>query len=165
MKRLLALFLAILMVLSLVACGEKKDTSDAPKQENSNATPSASLDALFEAPTEEAKDVVDNENPVSEAPEQNEGTESTVSGIRPDFKEAMDSYEAFYTEYCEFLKKYSENPSDFTLLAKYAEMLAKAEEMDKAFEAWNESELSNEELKYYLDVNNRVMKMLVDVTG
>lgn len=41
----------------------------------------------------------------------------------------------------------------------------KNEEMNEAFEAWDEDELSNEELKYYLDVNNRVIKMLIDVAG
>lgn len=85
--------------------------------------------------------------------------------IRPEFKEAMDSYEAFYTEYCKFMKEYSENPTDLTLLTKYTDMLEKSEGMNEAFEAWDEDELSNEELKYYLDVNNRVMKMLVDVAG
>ena len=76
----------------------------------------------------------------------------------------MDSYEAFYTEYCEFMKEYSENPTDLTLIAKYSDMLVEAEKMNEAFEAWDEDELSSEELKYYLDVNNRVMKMLVDVS-
>ena len=104
----------------------------------------------------------DNE---TKEPTQSENTGDVTGGIRPEFKEAMDSYEAFYTEYCEFMKEYSENPTDLTLLAKYADMLVKAEEMNEAFEAWDEDELSNEELKYYLDVNNRVMKMLVDVAG
>lgn len=90
-------------------------------------------------------------------------SEATTDGIRPEFKEAMDSYEAFYTEYCDFLKQYKEKPTDSALLAKYSTMLVKADEMNKAFEAWNEDDLSNEEMKYYLDVNNRVMKMLVDV--
>ncbi len=93
-----------------------------------------------------------------------EGT-TTTDGIRSEFKEAMDAYEAFYTEYCEFMKEYSENPTDLTLLAKYSDMLIKAEEMNEAFEEWDEDELNSEELKYYLDVNNRVMKMLVDVAG
>ncbi len=93
---------------------------------------------------------------------QSDNVNNTTDGIRPEFKEAMDSYEAFYTEYCEFMKEYSENPTDF---AKYADMLVKAEEMNEAFEAWDEDELTNEELKYYLDVNDRVMKMLVDITG
>lgn len=77
----------------------------------------------------------------------------------------MDAYEAFYGEYCEFMKKYSQNPTDLKLLASYGEMLVKAEEMEEAFKEWKEEELNNEELKYYLDVNNRVMKMLVDVVG
>lgn len=98
-------------------------------------------------------------------PTQSENTGDAADGIRPEFKEAMDSYEAFYTEYCEFMKDYSENPTDLTLLAKYADMLVKAEEMNEAFEEWDEDDLNNEELKYYLDVNNRVMKMLVDVAG
>ena len=96
---------------------------------------------------------------------QSESSGDAVDGIRPEFKEAMDSYEAFYIEYCEFMKEYSENPTNLTLLEKYADMLIKAEEMNEAFEAWDEDELSNEELKYYLDVNNRVMQMLVDVVG
>lgn len=101
----------------------------------------------------------------TEEPTQSGTTDNATDGIRPEFKEAMDSYEAFYTEYCDFMKAYSENPTDLTLLAEYADMLVKAEEMNKAFEAWDEDELSDEELKYYLDVNNRVTKMLVDVTG
>ncbi len=88
-----------------------------------------------------------------------------IDGMRPEFKEAMDAYEAFYTEYCDFMAEYSENPTDLKLLAKYSEMLIKVEEMNEAFEAWDEDELNNEELKYYLDVNNRVMKMLLDVAG
>lgn len=51
------------------------------------------------------------------------------------------------------------------MVAKYSDMLVKAEEMNEAFEEWDEDELNSEELKYYLDVNNRVMKMLVDAVG
>lgn len=85
------------------------------------------------------------------------------SGIRPEFREAMDSYEAFYDEYCDLLAQYSKNPTDLSLLSKYSAMLGKAEEMDKKFEAWDEGEMSNEELKYYLDVMNRVQKRMVDM--
>ena len=77
----------------------------------------------------------------------------------------MDSYEAFYSEYCDLLKEYSENPTDLSLLAKYTGMLVKAEEMDAAFEAWDDEEMNDAEVKYYLDVNNRIMQMLVDVAG
>ena len=94
-----------------------------------------------------------------------EAADDLVNGMRPEFKEAMDAYEAFYKEYSELLKKYTENPTDFSILGKYANMLTKADEVDKAFQKWDESDLNSEELKYYLDVNNRVMKMLVDVAG
>lgn len=85
--------------------------------------------------------------------------------MRPEFKEAMDSYEAFYDEYCKFLADYSANPTDMTLIAEYADMVSQLAEMDKKFQAWDEDEMSTEELKYYLDVDNRVMQKLVDVTG
>lgn len=87
------------------------------------------------------------------------------SGIRPEFKEAMDSYEEFYNEYCDLLKKYTEDPTDLGLLAKYGEMLKKVEKMDEAFKAWDQEEMTSEELKYYMDVNNRVVKRLIDVAG
>ena len=101
------------------------------------------------------------EEPVEEATE----APASAEGIRPEFKAAMDSYEAFYTEYCNLLAQYKENPTDLGLLAKYGEMMAKVSEMDEAFDEWNEDEMNSEELKYYLDVSNRVMKMLVDAAG
>lgn len=103
----------------------------------------------------------------TEAPEtEAEKDQNTlVDGMRPEFKEAMDAYEAFYDEYCDFMKEYKENPSDLTLLLKYGEMLTKVAEMDEAFEKWDEEDLNDVELKYYLEVNNRVMQKMIDVIG
>ena len=120
---------------------------------------------------EPAASVEETEDLATE-PEQNESVSdedslntTLVDGLRPEFKEAMDAYEDFYTEYCDFLKQYTANPTDLSLFAKYGDMLERAEEMNKAFEEWDENDLNNEELKYYLDVNNRVMQMLIDVAG
>ena len=85
--------------------------------------------------------------------------------MRPEFKEAMDAYESFYKEYCELLRKYTQNPTDFSILGQYTNMLTKIDEVDKAFKKWDQSDLNSEELKYYLDVNNRVLKMMVDIAG
>lgn len=93
----------------------------------------------------------------------NAGTE-LVDGMRPEFKEAMDSYEAFYDEYCDVMKKYAENPTDIKLLTSYTDMLTKAVEMSEKFDAWEDNEMNDAELKYYLDVNNRVTKKLLDVS-
>lgn len=112
--------------------------------------------------------VVTTEATASAEVEQTETMEATdateaPSGINPEFKAAMDAYESFYTEYWELMKQYMDNPTDMGLLVKYGQMLVKMEEVNKAFEAWDESDLNAEELKYYLDVNNRVLKMLVDL--
>lgn len=93
-----------------------------------------------------------------------DANEELVDGMRPEFKEAMDSYEAFYDEYCSIVKKYTENPSDIKLLADYTDMLTKAAEMSEKFNAWENNDMNNAELKYYLDVNNRVTKKLLEIS-
>ena len=140
----------------------KSPETTAPATE---ATTEPTVEATTEpttAPTTEA-----TTEPMTEATTvpPTEATAELIDGMRPDFKEAMDAYEAFYKEYCELLKKYTANPTDFSILGQYANMLTKADEVDKAFKKWDESDLNSEELKYYLDVNNRVLKMMVDVTG
>ena len=40
------------------------------------------------------------------------------AAIRPEFKKAMDSYEAFFGEFVEFMQLLSDDPSNLTLMAK-----------------------------------------------
>ena len=75
----------------------------------------------------------------------------------------MDSYEAFYDEYCEFLKEYYENPTDTKLLTKYAKMADKLIQMDEKFAAWQDGDMNEAEQKYYIEVNSRVLQKLADV--
>ena len=89
----------------------------------------------------------------------------TSLGMRPEFKEAMDAYKEFYDEYCDFMVKYKENPTDLTLLTQYGKLMNEVLEMDEAFKAWGKEELNDAELKYYLEVNNRVMQKMIDVIG
>ncbi len=88
-----------------------------------------------------------------------------VDGMRPEFKEAMDSYEVFYEEYCNVLKKYNSNPEDMTILLEYTELMQKSVEIGEKFEAWDEGEMNDVELKYYLEVNGRVTQMLIEASG
>lgn len=104
---------------------------------------------------------IDNKDIKNDFPDANE---ELVDGMRPEFKEAMDSYEAFYDEYCDFMKTYSENLSDMNLLARYTDMLTKAAEMSEKFEAWKDNEMNDTEMNYYLDVNNRVTKKLLEIS-
>ncbi len=98
----------------------------------------------------------------TEAAEEEAPAENLVDGMRPEFKEALDSYEAFFTEYCEFIKKFNENPSDLSLLEEYTEYLEQySETMDK-LSALDNGEMNDAETKYYLEVTNRINKMLLD---
>lgn len=104
---------------------------------------------------------VSDEQTFAEKPVE-EPTETTAEGLRPEFKEAMDAYEDFYNEYFEILEKYSKNPTDVSILTKYLSMLSKMNDVDKAFQAWDSSDLNAEELKYYLDLTARISKRLLD---
>lgn len=100
-----------------------------------------------------------------EAPK--ETSTKLVNGMRPEFKEAMDSYEKFMTEYCDFMKKYADsNGNDLTLLAvDYAEYMSNYSKFVSDFEKWNsDTEMNNTEMAYYIDVQARINKKLLEVS-
>lgn len=87
-----------------------------------------------------------------------------VNGMRPEFKKAMDSYEKFVNEYCKFMKKYAKsNGTDSGLMADYAEYMKKYADAVKDFEAWDDGEMNTAETAYYLDVQTRINKKLLEV--
>lgn len=90
---------------------------------------------------------------------------SASENMRPEFKKAMDDYEAFYDEYCEFMNEYKSNPTDLSLISKYSSLMSKAADMNELFGAWDQDEMSAEELKYYLEVSSRVAQKIVDAAN
>ena len=110
--------------------------------------------------SEEESEAETEENTTEISEESSE--EALVDGMRPSFKAAMDSYEQFYDSYCEILKQYQEDPSNTELLQTYTNMLVQLQEMNNSFEKWDDEDLNDVELKYYLDVNIRVMQKLTD---
>lgn len=171
-KKICTLLVLGVCLLSISACASKAVTGDTGNAADSPKTeePAARVD------TEKIKDNIEAEieesipeeltesDSVEAEPQQADTNKGSVEGMRPEFKEAMDSYEAFYDEYCDIMKKYSENPTDLKLLADYANVMAKAAEMTEKFDAWENNDLNDAELKYYLDVTNRVTKKLVEVS-
>lgn len=97
------------------------------------------------------------------SPTPSSSTSTSKSGISSDFKKAMDSYEAFIDEYVSFMKKYKANPTDTALLSKYSSMMSKLTEQEAAFEKWDSDSLTAEEAAYYVQVQTRVSKKLLDV--
>lgn len=92
-------------------------------------------------------------------------TQNDTNGVTPDFKKAMDEYEAFYDEYCDFMKKYIAADSDNMLgmLSDYTKMLTKCQEMNESFEKIDTSNMSKADQQYYIDVNARIQKKLLEV--
>lgn len=120
---------------------------------------------VVESVMEPAETVVVESTEVSEEPESAEPEVGLVDGMRPEFKAAMDSYEEFYAEYCGFMEKYNQNPSDLTLTVEYYQLLIKMEEMEADFAAWTEGELNDAEFVYYLEMSDRVMERMLEVAG
>lgn len=148
MKKIISLTLVLSLCLVLCACGNSS---------NSTSFTSSAAPEAFNSPSEAVT--------VEEVSPTKDNSSELVNGMRRDFKSAMDSYEAFYDEYYEFMLEYKNNPTDLTLLSKYSELLIKAAEMDAAFKSWDENEMNDTELKYYLEVNNRIMQKLVDIAS
>ena len=60
---------------------------------------------------------------------------------------------------------YNKNPSDITLIVDYAKFIGKYSEFTSDFEKWEDEDLTTEEAQYYVDVQARVTKKLLEVNG
>ena len=89
--------------------------------------------------------------------------ESSKDELSKDFKNAMDSYEKFMDEYVSFMKNYKENPSDLSLISDYATYMSKYADFVEDFEKWENEEMNAAETAYYIDVQARVSKKLLEV--
>ncbi len=112
-------------------------------------------------PAEEASTAPASGGEASEAlPEESEAPAEGLTGIRPEFKEAMDAYEAFFEEYAAFMEKYRESENTADLLADYTDFLKRyTETMEKLGEI-GEEEMSTEEALYYSEVMLRISQKL-----
>ena len=109
-----------------------------------------------ETQTEKSTEKETSENEITEKTDENTlGTE---------FKAAMDSYESFMNEYVDFMKKYNKNPNDVSLIGDYADYVKKYAEFVDDFEKWDDEELNTAETAYYIDVQARVSKKLLEIS-
>ncbi len=121
----------------------------APKEETSSKVPTTTS-------SEDSKPVSSEDKPEKD---------TDIDSIRADFKTAMDSYEDFIDDYVAFMKKYAANPTDISLISDYADYMSDYTDMVADFEKWESDDLNSAELKYYIDVQARVSKKLLEVAG
>lgn len=171
----------------VTACADKGFTVDYEKEEkyySANNAKGYSLSLSYEGnnimqvqidePDEEEKETETSQAEDKASTKESSGQDKTpddaddsavdADGLRTDFKEAMDSYETFMDEYCEFMKKYSDNPDDAGLLADYAAYMAKYADFAKKFGEWENEDMNDAELNYYLKVQTRVNQKLLEVS-
>ena len=75
----------------------------------------------------------------------------------------MDSYENFMNEYVDFMKRYKANPTDMGLILDYADYMTDYAKFISDFSKWENEELNAAETAYYIDVQTRVNKKLLEV--
>ena len=169
LKKLSYVCAVTLVIVSLAGCGTKEnstgtDTASTQTQEDV----STSTDAPEEDETEDEASVSESSNKketTNKKKTTKKKTKKKSTGLRADFKKAMDSYEDFRDEYCSFMKSYQEDPSDASLLEDYTSYMSKYSDMVKKFDKWESKDLNEKEMEYYIDVQARVTKKLAKVSA
>lgn len=101
--------------------------------------------------------------PAETTPAETTDEPSAESGIRPEFKEAMESYEKFFDEYVAFMKAYKDSDDPLSMMGEYTTMMQQYVETMGELEDIDESELSEEEALYYAEVVLRINQKLLEV--
>lgn len=90
-------------------------------------------------------------------------TNSTSSNIRPEFKEAMDSYENFFDEYVSFMEKYINSTDMASMMNDYTNYMTKYNDTMQKMNALGDEELSTDEALYYAEVSARITAKIAKV--
>ena len=162
LKKILAMLLAFVMMLSLTACGGNKPTDndaepdDGKKQERVTEEPKKTEEPEKTAEPKETEEPAETEEPTEEPTKEPEE-------VSADFKAAMDKYEAFIDEYVTFIKKYEEEGRPLSMLSEYTELMTQYTEFAETMAAYNGDNLSAADYAYYIEVMGRVSQKLLDL--
>ena len=85
------------------------------------------------------------------------------SNVSTDFKATMDSYEAFFDKYVEFMKAYTADPTSTDLMSQYADMLAQYTDTMNNLGSIDTSSLSASDYAYYVEVSARITEKLATI--
>lgn len=158
LKKILAMLLAFVMMLSLTACGGNKPTDndaepdDGKKQERVTEEPEETEEPEKTAEPEETKEPAETEEPTEEP-----------AGVSADFKAVMDEYEKFIDKYVKFMKKYEEEGRPLSMLSEYTELMTQYTEFAETMAAYNGDNLSAADYAYYIEVMGRVSQKLLEL--
>jgi len=160
LKKILAMLLAFVMMLSLTACGVNKPAEpddDGNRQERVTEEPKETEEPEKTAEPEETKEPAETEEPAEEPTEE-------PAGVSADFKAVMDEYEKFIDKYVKFMKKYEKEGRPLSMLSEYTELLTQYTEFAETMAAYNGDNLSAADYAYYIEVMGRVSQKLLELT-
>lgn len=83
--------------------------------------------------------------------------------MRLEFKKAMDEYEDFIDSYVAYMKKVSAASFDPSMMVEYFKMMSRYAEVMAALDDWENSDMNDVELRYYLGVTDRINKKLMEL--
>ena len=132
------------------------------------ATPKPTATPEPEGEAESEEEAVPVEEPEEEPTLEEEPVEEEPSfsdGVTPEFKEAMDSYEAFFDEYCDFMQTMAEDPTDMTVMLRYADFMSQYADTMEKLDAIDETELSPADDAYYIEVMARINVKLLEAAN
>ena len=124
---------------------QKSDNESASNQDNAVTATDSDM-------TDESKD------------EDTTATTDQTSGVDPDLKAFLDSYEEFVDEYVVFMKKYMADPTNaVSMLSEYSEIMGKYADFAEKVDQYDSKEMSTEDAKYYLEVTTRCSQKMLDI--
>lgn len=111
------------------------------------------------APEEET---TEEETSKAESSKKEQSSKSS-DGVTPEFKKAMDSYEEFFDEYIDFMKRYSESDNPLGMMDEYSEYLSKYSETMQALNDMESKEVTEADSLYFIEVQTRILDKLSKV--
>ena len=84
--------------------------------------------------------------------------------VDPDLKKFLDEYESFIDDYIAFMEKYNESDNGIELMGDYIKMMAKYSTMEENLENYDEDNMSDADLAYYLEVTTRCSTKLLNAS-
>jgi len=148
----------------VTAGNTKKETEPTSSSTSTQTSSSTSTQTSSSTPAPASSSTPEQDSSSNPAPASSSTPAQTSTGVDPELKAFLDSYEDFMDEYVQFMKNYSNNPGDaLGMMSNYTRILARYEEFSKQLEKYDSNSMSTEDAKYYLEVVNRCNQKLLDI--
>ncbi len=167
-KGIFAILVVGLMIMFTSGCGGKTsvpselDSSVVTSETETSKNDESSK--IEQSSKKEESSKAQESSKKEEVPKQEDESQKTDNNVSTNFKETMDSYEAFIDEYVEFMNKYQESDDTAAMLADYSEFVSKYKDYATKIGEINEDELSAADLAYYIEVTGRVNSKLASIS-